>query len=90
MKPTKTTFTAYCDPGHGWVAVKRSFVEALGIADKITSFSDARGATVYLEEDQDVSTFVKAYEEKYGMTPYFTSKHTNNSSPIRSYDCYRA
>ena len=52
----------YSDPGHGWLAVKRSELAALGIEADITSFSmqSPAGGTVYLEEDMDVSTFIKA------------------------------
>jgi len=50
----------YNDPGHGWVAIKRSVLIKLGIEHKITSYSYQRGQTVYLEEDCDASTLISA------------------------------
>lgn len=82
-------FKVYADPGHAWAAVKVKFLEELGIADKITPFSYIKGKTAYLEEDCDLSTFVEAYQAKFGQKPVFIEKHTNNSSPIRSYSSYR-
>jgi len=52
----------HSDSGHGWLAVKRSEVEKLGIADKISGFSYQKGKTVYLEEDKDMATFKTALE----------------------------
>jgi hypothetical protein len=83
-------FKFYSDPGHGWLAVKRKLIEELGIATLITSHSYARGATVYLEEDCDVGTFVEAYKAEYGERPATVTKWTNKTSPIRSYARYRA
>jgi len=79
----------YADPGHGWAAVKRKVLDQLGIADKITPYSYQRGATVYLEEDCDLSTLIGALKAK-GESIEFLNKHTNNSSPIRSYDHFKA
>ena len=44
------------DPGHGWLCVKRSELEDLGIADRITSFSYQKNQSVYLQEDLDYTT----------------------------------
>lgn len=84
-------FKSYSDPGHGWLAVKRAYLHALGIAHKITRFSYQKGQTVYLEEDQDVTTFVQAFMDKFGCKPNTVEQSwTNSSSPIRSYQSYRA
>lgn len=83
-------FKSYSDPGHGWLAVKRAELNVLGIADKITRFSYQKGKTVYLEEDQDVTTFVQAFENKFGVKPTMIEQSfTNSSSPIRSYESYK-
>ena len=82
-------FKVYADPGHAWVAVKIKVLEDLNIADKITAFSYVKGQTAYLEEDCDLSLFVKAYEEKYGQRPAFApSKWTNGRCRVRSYAAY--
>ena len=83
-------YRVYCDPGHGWVAVKRKELKNLGILGSISHFSYQRGNTVYLEEDADASLWVETYMKKFGAKPEFTTKHTNGSSPIRSYESFRA
>lgn len=83
------TLKFYADPGHGWVAVKRKLLDDLGIADKITVYSYQKGKTAYLEEDLDLSTLVKALDER-GVGLQLNEKHTNRYSPIRSYDSFQA
>ena len=78
----------YSDPGHGWGAVKRKVLFDLGIADKISSFSYQKGDTVYLEEDSDLSKLATALATK-GTVIKYVEKHTDNRSPIRSYECFR-
>ena len=82
------TFTVYTDPSHGWAKVPVSLLDTLGIADKITQFSYRRGEYAYLEEDQDMCTFVTAYRMKYGTRPQWVSKYANKSSKIRSYNAF--
>lgn len=75
----------YNDPGHGWVAIKRSVLIKLGIEHKITPYSYQRGQTAYLEEDCDMSTLMRAARDA-GIALEFTEKYTDKRSPIRSYD----
>ena len=77
--------TFYQDPGHGWLAVKRQWLQALGIEDRITPYSYQRGSTVYLEEDCDFARFHEAAKAAGWEVNYFP-KHTDKRSPIRSYD----
>lgn len=77
----------FCDPGHGWVRVKRDVLTKLAIADKISPYSYQRGDYAYLEEDCDLSVLIKALEAA-GKKLELVSKHTNRSSKIRSYSCY--
>lgn len=82
----------YSDPGHGWIAVKRKELEVLGIVGEISHYSYQRGATVYLEEDCDYARFAVA-REKAGnplSKDQIVDIHTNNRSPIRSYDSFKA
>ena len=60
------------DDGHGWIKVKRSELDDLGIIDKISPLSRVDKDYVYLEEDMDAQTYLKAlkkqeirYEEHY-------------------------
>lgn len=80
------TYIHHTDGGHGWVAVKRSELVALGILDKITHFSYQRGDTVYLEEDCDLSTFHNA-KGFSSPGPYKTS-YCDKRHPIRSYAAF--
>lgn len=50
------------DPGHGWLGVPEAELIQLGIPDYITDFSywEPSRALVWLEEDCDMSTFLRA------------------------------
>ncbi len=82
------TFKFYQDRGHGWIAVKISLLEELGIDNKISACSYKKGQTAYLEEDCDASLFVSAYEEKFSHPPAFIDVY-HDYSPIRSYQPYK-
>jgi hypothetical protein len=75
----------YSDPGHGWLAVKRSTLTDWGIDKWISTYSYQRGGTVYLEEDMDYLTFINEANAR-GIKPIIVEKHTNSRSPIRSYE----
>lgn len=80
------TYTFHQDSGHGWLAVKRSELEQLGVLDKISSYSYTRGMTVYLEEDCDMSVFFRAKGwSSFSDAPIKDGKYCERS-PIRSYD----
>lgn len=79
----------YSDPGHGWLAVKRTLLNELGIADKVTDYSYQKGGTVYLEEDCDAALFINAAKNN-GIHIEYDERSTNNRSPIRSYQYYKA
>jgi len=82
-------FTYYSDPGHGWVKVPRRLLDKLEIADKISSFSYARGDSVYLEEDCDLTKLQLALDSKNTKLE-LVSRYTNRQSKIRSYQQYFA
>lgn len=84
---TKTVLV-YSDPGHGWAKVKRSELEKLSIADKITTYSYQRGDHVYLEEDCDLSAYVKALRAR-GYEIKWREHNANKASRIRNYDHYQ-
>lgn len=86
MKTIK--LNSYSDPGHGWLKCKRKLLVDLGIADKISRFSYQRNDDVFLEEDCDVSLFMKAMESR-GVQVTFKHHSTNKSSRIRSYWSYQ-
>ena len=78
----------YSDPGHGWIAVKMSELVRLNIHNNISGYSYVKGATVYLEEDGDATTFAEA-KKTAGEAYEWLRKNTNKNSPIRSYASYR-
>jgi hypothetical protein len=90
----------YTDPSHGWAKVTLKELLKLNIADKISTYSyiyhsksvrkdnDYREAGfVYLEEDVDLSTYLKALDDN-GIKFRMIEKHTDKSSKIRSYSRY--
>lgn len=79
-------FKFYSDAGHGWMAVKITDLNKVGLhLIDISNYSYIRGKTVYLEEDCDADKFMKAYEAIHGAAPKYAEKYTERS-PIRSYD----
>ena len=86
----KITLQIYEDPGHAWVRFPKERLAALGIADKITSYSYQRKDMAYLEEDCDLSTLISALRAAgYGEIK-FKESWTNRYSKIRNYDSYKA
>jgi hypothetical protein len=77
----------YTDPQHGWVKVKRTLLDKLEIADKISRCSYQRGDFVYLEEDCDAGLLINALKVR-GIEYSFKTSWTNRSSKIRNYPCY--
>ena len=82
MKKTITK-TFYSDPGHAWLKVD------IGLERSITAHSYRRGSSVFLEEDQDATAFIKRHQQKYpNYQLKFDDRHTDLRSKIRSYSPY--
>jgi len=79
----------YTDPSHGWAKVTLKELLKLDIIDKISSYSyiHKNRLYAYLEEDCDLSTYLKALDDK-GIKFRIIEKHANKSSKIRSYSRY--
>ncbi len=79
----------FADPGHSWARVKRIWLHKLEIASTISSCSYERGDWVYLEEDDDLHKFIRAYVnapfDQKGKALIFERSHTNRQSKIRNY-----
>lgn len=80
-------YNFYSDDGHGWLAVKRSEVNALGLQDKISNYSYQKGNTVYLEEDSDTSLFINT-KVSLGDTIRFNEVYHRGQSWIRGLEHY--
>ena len=90
MTTTATTTTSkkvvrkfHQDQGHGWLCVKIAELEALDIADKITSYSYMRKQSAYLEEDTDLTTYINALKERGIELEIVNGKIHNGNHPIR-------
>jgi hypothetical protein len=83
------SITIYTDPQHGWAKVSLNELLKLNILDKISTYSyiHKNGLNAYLEEDCDLSLYLKALDNK-GIKFKLIEKHTNKSSKIRSYKRY--
>jgi len=79
------TYRFHSDSGHGWLAVKRIELIALGIIHQISPYSYENGNTVYLEEDADAQLFLDALINN-GMECVFKESYKDGRSPIRSYE----
>lgn len=79
----------YTDASHGWLKVKYSELEKLGIQAKIGPYSYRNGDDVFLEEDFDAMTYINAMNKK-GIALYFRSGSNANDRPsrVRNYTPY--
>ena len=84
------TLTLHNDPSHGWLEVKRSDLIALKIEDNISHFSYEKGAKVYLEEDNDLMTYLKAAQAAGWHVDINESVSTNSDSFIRLLNRYHS
>lgn len=83
----KKSYQMFCDPGHGWLRVKRSELDALGITNKISGYSYQKGIYAYLEEDCDASLFIK----HVGIANMSIKEHYSiGYSKIRNYEYFVA
>lgn len=75
----------HTDAGHGWLEVEVEEIRKLGLTDKISSYSYVNGYKMYLEEDCDMATFIKAAGIKYED---LEEVNDGCESKIRDYDRY--
>ena len=83
------TLNFYQDAGHGWVKIKLSMLQKLGIIDQISRYSYMRKDNAYLEEDCDLGRLYGALD-KAGITlklKEFIAREKR--SKIRSYDSFK-
>jgi len=85
----KISIKVFADPGHAWARFPKAKLVALGIADKISTYSYMNGANAFLEEDCDLSVLLVALRDR-GYEIKFNESHANKQSKIRNYSTYRA
>lgn len=74
----------YSDPGHAWLAVPLKVIKRLKLEKEITSYSYQNKGIVYLEEDCDLSTYLRKLEGN-GMTEFKYYEIYQENTPIRNY-----
>ncbi|MBN8877764.1 MAG: hypothetical protein J0I32_09485 [Sphingobacteriales bacterium] len=93
---TEEKFVFHEDAAHGWLEVPYSIIEQLQIIDKITGYSYRHHDQVFLEEDQDMTTFTNAYLQHLSregkdyayLRSIMIPVYDGESSPIRNYPSY--
>lgn len=82
-------YKMYHDPRHGWLAVPSIDLIEAGVERVITGFSfmSPMGEVVYLEEDCDAGTFLRAIEAK-GVAYAIRHIRSNRSAPCTRYQSY--
>tara|TARA_Y100000356_G_scaffold106557_1_gene92487 strand:+ start:51 stop:407 length:357 start_codon:yes stop_codon:yes gene_type:complete len=83
-------FTKHDDAAHGWLEVSIEDLIDLNIQDKISDFSyiDSIEKLIYLEEDVDMTLFMKSYKDKYNKELMFVIENNFEIHPIRNLPCY--
>ena len=83
-------FTKHDDAGHGWLEVSIEDLIDLNIQDKISNFSyiDSIKKLIYLEEDVDMTLFMKSYKEKYNKGLVYVIENNFEIHPIRDLPSY--
>jgi len=84
----KITLLFLTDPGHGWLKVRRSVVEAAGVAQSISQYSYQRNNHVYLEQDCDAGQLLEALKAQGVEVKIKNVTARNKQSKIRSYHRY--
>jgi len=86
------TYTFFEDSGHGWLKVAKKELRELGIESEVSGYSYATKNFAYLEEDCDMTLFVKAFEAKTGTkwdsNVNMTVKYTDGQSGVRRMRSY--
>lgn len=79
----------YSDPSHSWLKVSKWDLQALNIADKISTYSYMNGNNAYLEEDCDAEIYLNALKNA-GLSYNIEEKVSGyDQSVIRSYNSYQ-
>ena len=83
-------FTKHDDAAHGWLEVSFDDLIDLNIQNKISNFSyiDSNKNLIYLEEDVDMTLFMKSYKQKYNKGLVFVVENNYEIHPIRDLASY--
>lgn len=87
-QPSIPEYEFYEDDGHGWLKVPIKTLVELGIENDISTCSYVRGEFAYLEEDCDLSVFIREMRSR-GIEPEIREIRINGEAEIRNYARYR-
>lgn len=74
-------FTLYYDAGHGWLEVSEAQAASVGLTEgDFSAYSYRQGDKLYLEEDLDLSVFLRAWESEHGPALVHAIDHGDYSS----------
>lgn len=92
MNQIKRNYHWHSDPGHAWLRVPLTDLEAVGVIDKITPCSYVSGDCAYLEEDCDAPIFIRAATAKgWGLCLTGAPRSSfYDYCPVRQYARYSA
>ena len=80
-------FQFFYDAAHAWLKVTDEDLHEVGLTrDDFSAYSYCFGNAVYLEEDADAYTFVRAYRREFGNDPSVIELSDGVESPIRGLD----
>ena len=83
-------FTKHNDASHGWLEVSYKDITDLNIQNEISEFSYINKTieSIFLEEDCDMTLFLKSYKEKYNKGIAYVIENNFEIHPIRKLPSY--
>lgn len=78
-----STYDRISDPSHSWAKVTKKELKVLGIYNQISGYSYQDVKHVYLEEDCDLSLFIKVYKNFNECEPQFNSVYIDSNCFVR-------
>jgi hypothetical protein len=85
-------FIKHNDAAHGWLEVSYKDITDLNIQNEISEFSYINKTieSVFLEEDCDMTLFMKAYKNKYKKGIVYCTEDNYEIHPIRNLPNYKS
>ena len=81
-------YNYFSDGGHGWLKVKKTELNKLGISNEISGYSYMKNGFAYLEEDGDATLFIRTKKDKNEVVE-IVPHESYKLSRIRNYQTYK-
>ena len=90
----KPGYVFYEDAGHAWLKVSRKELDDLHVDTLISCFSYTKGDYVYLEEDADLTTYLRAkgLDTREAVQTWWDANvqtQLSNRSSVRNYEAFK-